>query len=787
MIRHASWLPLFFFVSFRVAVPAGEQPGLEVFDSGLGEIFPVPPASRPDSGAVSPAQSPAYVPPPPVPDAVPYQRLEYEAPFPAESADAAAPFPLAQPPDPEAGIAPVPTGEFRTAVLTGFDVDNPAYPGLREAVAANDLRGAAGIVRQVLRERRVLAAALAGGVGASAETAPGYAYRRVFAAIGHVPAPGVPDIPAAAAKRIDAIVSAFAEPVVDSPEFGVRMEQALIRLHADIGVIRNALAVTAGDDGWLEAAAAYARAAAACDFFVFPLREVAGRMNTVFEQAAAAFYPDGASVAGDVAGVTGNLFQAVLALDAHLRDSQRLRRDFPSAWRTLARPVRHVLDIAAPNGILPAFGPRARRELTRSELSRLGDLFPPIRRRNAVRAGLAGSRSFPNRSGSESYGGIFVSRNDEGNSARWLAARFGPAGNIAGTPAHNDFGTIALSVGNTDFIVDAGGYGGEAASGGAHNVLSLDGEYTLPSTWNDPGRPVETVWRTNAALDYVSDRALFPDGRSWQRTLIYVKNLPGENRADYWLVLDHVENAGQQQPVRARIRFQLGAAVQAYNDGNTIVAAPGFGNGPILRFFSLDSDSILSIMSGTSFQTAPDGESEVFPASSAVDIERSLSGEGQMATLLYPGDSLEQRPLRIERDSDIVSGRANVVIVDHGLGRLDVVAWARPGNELVTPTLNLQMSADLAVFRLRSGKFVRINFVNLEYFQAKEPEGGLWSIRVSGPAQTLTLEPERSGGWQAFSDPANAGAATLHNINLGPAISGRRLTISPGEFRPIYR
>ena len=179
----------------------------------------------------------------------------------------------------------------------------------------------------------------------------------------------------------------------------------------------------------------------------------------------------------------------------------------------------------------------------------------------------------------------------------------------------------------------------------------------------------------------------------------------------------------------------MGAAVHAYNDGNAIVAAPGFGNGPILRFFSLDPDSTLSVMSGTSFQAAPDGEKGVSPASLAVDIERSLPGGGQMATLLYPGDGPEQRPLRIERDADIVSGRANVVIVDHGLGRLDVVAWARPGGELVTPTLNLQMSADLAVFRLRSGKFVRINFVNLEHFQAKEPEGGIWSLRVACPGR----------------------------------------------------
>jgi hypothetical protein len=168
-------------------------------------------------------------------------------------------------------------------------------------------------------------------------------------------------------------------------------------------------------------------------------------------------------------------------------------------------------------------------------------------------------------------------------------------------------------------------------------------------------------------------------------------------------------------------------------------------------------------------------------------VTRTLAGDGLIATLLYPAESHAHRPLRIERDSDLIGGHASAVIVDHGQGRIDVIAWAKPGSELVTPTLNLQMSADLGLFRLRSDRFARIAFVNLEHFQAKEPNGGAWSMRVAGPAQTLVLEPTRDRGWQALSDPANPGAATLHGVNLGPAIGGRRLSVRPGEIKAIPR
>jgi hypothetical protein len=154
---------------------------------------------------------------------------------------------------------------------------------------------------------------------------------------------------------------------------------------------------------------------------------------------------------------------------------------------------------------------------------------------------------------------------------------------------------------------------------------------------------------------------------------------------------------------------------------------------------------------------------------------------------LYPADDQTHRPLRIERDSDIIRGRTGLLMIDHGMGRVDVVAWAPPGTELVTPTLNLQLSADLAVFRIRRGKIARVDFVNLERFQAKEPDGGLWSMRVDGPAQSLTLEPEIGGGWQVLSDPANRGGASFYEVNLGPTITRRKFSIRPGEMRVIFR
>ncbi len=80
-----------------------------------------------------------------------------------------------------------------------------------------------------------------------------------------------------------------------------------------------------------------------------------------------------------------------------------------------------------------------------------------------------------------------------------------------------------------------------------------------------------------------------------------------------------------------------------------------------------------------------------------------------------------------------------------------------------------------------------MDFVNLERFQAKEPDGGVWSMRVNGPAQTLTIEPERGGGWQVLADPANRGTATFFDVNFGPVIQRDRFSIRPGEMRVLSR
>jgi hypothetical protein len=692
----------------------------------------------------------------------------------------------------EAGIAapapPVGFGDFEPspeAVIAALDVGNRDYPGLGAAAAANDLRGAAGIVWEVLRERRLVNAALARGPGGSGETAAAPAYQAAFSAIGHLPVPDFPETPETAAARLDRIVDAFSRPVVDEPAFGALMERALVRLYADLNLLRAGLSDPGaeGDPAWLELSRVYFRARDACDFLVFPGRRPEAEFGEMARRAAGYFYPDGASRAGDAGGITGGLFAGLLRLEALNRDAPRFRREMAPSLRLLAGPARHLLNLALPDGSLPAFGPRGSRELTPSELGRLEELFPPAGNR-VVRVGLAASRSFPNLSGQESFGGVFVSRDGEGD--RYLAIRFGPAGILKNVPVHHDFGSLALMSGGTPFLIDPGGYGGESAGGGAHSVLSLDDQYVLPDGGNQPGRPVETVWRTNAALDYASDRAFFADGGSWQRTLVYVKNLPGESSADYWLLLDQAGVPAAGRAARARIRFQFAPDLQVYNDGNGVTAASGRIGGPILRLFPLDDDAETAFSTGTVL-SGPVADASGFFLATAVDIRRTLPGGGTLATLIYPGEGFNGRPARIERDSDIVSGHSRAIVVDHGGGRIDVIAWSPVGSALVTPTLNLQLSADLAVFRLRSGRFVRINFINLEHFRAKEPEGGIWSLRVAGPAQTLTLEPERNGGWQVLSDPANQGEATLYDINLGPVIGGRRLGVRPGEFGKIRR
>ena len=810
---------------------AGEQPGpgLEIIDSGVGIDTPVvnggvqqqdPYGSVPyqqpyiqtqpdaapyiqgtiDPYAVQPTTNQGFIGEPyvdpnytgqPYVDPT-YTGQPYADPnYPAEQYATDAPGGEYYPEDAEGTDAPPPpvqeTYDPVASTLASFNVRNPNFPGLEGAVAQGNLQAAGDIIWQVLRERRVVSATLARGPGASAGMASSFESQMVFNALNFDHA-NQPDSPVLAAQRIDVILDSFQNPIIDDYGFGSNMQQLLIRLNIDIYTVRNAIAETSNDSDFQELSRVFIRAATNCDFFSFPRKELADDINAIMVRSAPLFFQDGASIGGDVAGVTGNLFQNLLALDFFTRDDSRFRRDIGSLWKVMEKPSRYLLGVACPDQTVPRFGPRGSRELGPLDIAKLEIMYP--KSSFAInRIGLASSHSYPNASNQNSYGGIFASRSGPEPTARYMAIRFGPLGTLCDVPAHHDFGSMVLMSRTVKFIVDAGGYGGEAAGAYAHNVLSLDGQYVVPESYNQGGQPVDTVWRTNASMDYVTDLATFADGKTWQRTMIYVKDLPGESRSDYWLLLDNVGMNGDGEQRQARLRFQLAPGIQAYHDGSGILATASYGDGSALRIFAINENSEL---------TVSEGQFGLFPshtydsaggsyAAPSVTLSRKIVGDSTTATLLYPSENMNNRPARIERDADIIRGRTGAVVIDHGFGRIDVIAWAPPGTELVTPTLNLQLSADLAVFRIRDGKIKRVNFVNLERFQAKEPNGGIWSMRVSGMPQTLTLEPEKNGGWQILSDPANQGAASLYDINLGPAITRRKVGIRPGDMRVIVR
>lgn len=673
------------------------------------------------------------------------------------------------------------------STLLSLDGRNRHFPGLDAAIQQCNLRMAADIVWDVLKKRRIVDATMKRGPGGSVGVAnPGQTQLALDAI--NVQVAGA-DTPLQAASRINILLDAFSQPTVEDYSIGAAMEQCLIRMRVDIAIVRNGMGEpSAGDDGmFLELAKTYIRAATTCDFFIFPRRELAGDVKNIMTRAQYMFYPDGSSTAGDIAGITGNLFQALLMLDFYGRDDSWFRRDMGSAYRTLSQPGRYVADVAYPDMTVPTIGPRGTRELTAPQVLALDELFPKSTR--VTRIGLAASDSYPATSTQRTYGGIYVTRSAKEPNARYMAIRVGPYGTMCNVPPHYDFGSISVMSRNIKFVVDAGGYGGDAAHPSVHSALSIEGNHVIPATYAQPGEHVDAVWRTNASIDYLTAKAGFEDGKGWQRTVVYVKDLPGETLSDYWLVLDSVDMNNDPQPRQAQIRYQLAPGIQAYHDGSGVLATAGFMDGSALRFFAIDAGTELTVSEGnlglfpSHIYTAA-GEALAAPA---VTLSRQLIGDTTTATLIYPAANTNHKPVRIERDSDIIRGRTGAVIVDHGLDRIDVIAWAPLGTELVTPTLNLQMSADLAVFRIRNGKIARIDFVNLERFQAKEPEGGLWSMRVNGAAQTLTIEPERDGGWQVLADPANRSGATFEDVNFGPAITKRRFGIRPGEMRVIPR
>ncbi|MCL2001206.1 MAG: heparinase II/III-family protein [Planctomycetes bacterium] len=678
--------------------------------------------------------------------------------------------------------------ESRAAVLADLNVRNSNYPGLDRAVAHDNLREAADIVWNTLREQRIINATMNLGPGGSAGRSDPHQMQLVLSTINNQPLADQNEEAMRAAQRINIALDSFMEPMVDDYSFGSAMEQILLRLHSDIAFIHSAIPETEDEAAYLEMTRTYIRAAVTCDFFIFPNRSMAMEIDSYLTRFSPLFYPDGASIAGDVAGVTGKIFQSLLRLDSYTKDDSRFSRRLGNFRRLMEKPARHVIALAGPDSTLPRFGPRDNHELTASDVKQLQNIYPkpPFR---TTRIGLAASHSYPESSGQKSYGGIFASRSGVESNAQYSAIRFAPMGIMRGVPGHQDFGSITLISRGIHFLVDPAGYGGAAAEAASHSVLSLDEQFVLPSSYSEPGQPVDAIWHTNASFDYASDQASFADGKTWQRTLVYIKDLPGENRADYWVILDAIDMKGDSRPRQARIRFQMAPGIQFYNERSGILASANFGNGPALRFFAIDADAVLSVSEGHYGLFG----GEVFDVSGgtyaapAVVLNRTMIGDNTTVTLLYPGEDQNHKPVRIERDSDLIRGRTGAIVIDHGRGRLDVIAWAPPGFELVTPTMNLVMSADLGIFRIRNGNISRMNFVNLERFQAKEPGGGIWSLRVTGPAQTLTFEPERNGGWQILSDSANAGGASLQDINLGPAISGRNISIRPGEMRVIAR
>ncbi len=808
---------------------AGEQPGLEIFDAGgvqpgpvvdyqpapspiitfppdVAADEPLPPVIVPDSGTyIDPYDQPVTTTIAPEPVADPFTDPYASDPFAPTTEDGFQPDPFQDPygeiTEPVAGEAPVvetaPIMESVPLVFIDFYPDDPVqatladintynsfYPGMGEAAAAGDIASVGAIVWETLKGRRILDATLQRGPGASVGYGNAQDLQRIIEISQYIPTAET-DSPLAAAGRINTVLDTFAQPIIENPVYGSTMSQLIVRLHSDIVAILGWLRSERDAAVHVELSRTYIRAATTCDFFAFTRNALATDINTMYERASSLFYPDGASIGGDVGGVTGNMLGGSVMLYHYTRDDNRFRRSLRRVWSSMERPARYALDLALPDMTLPRFGPRGTRELSIEDVMRLNEMFP---RRPHNRIGLASTFSYPPVSGQNSYGGIFATRSGPESTGRYMAVRFGPLGIMPGVPAHRDFGSLELMSRGVKFIVDGGGFGGASTMPEAHSNLSLDGQYVIDAGYNPPEQPVGTIWRTNAGLDFASDLGTFADGKTWQRTVVYVKDLPGEALSDYWVVLDHVDMKNDNQPRQARIRYQLAPGVQAYHDGSGMVATANYADGSALRLFAIDGNTELSIAEGgvgvvPSF--VHDSSGGEYPAPSIV-LSRSLVGDTTTATLLYPSENMNHRPARIERDADLIRGRTGAIVVDHGHGRVDVIAWAPPGTELVTPTLNLQMSADLGVFRLRNNKLSRVSFINLERFQAKEPDGGMWSMRVNGPAQTLTLEPEANGGWQVLSDPANQ-PATLYDVRFGPSVSRRNIQIRPGDLRVVPR
>ncbi|MCC8179816.1 MAG: heparinase II/III family protein [Planctomycetes bacterium] len=720
------------------------------------------------------------------PGADPYAVDPYTGqPYPA---DPNAPVQPGVPADPTAQLgqqvleAPVQMAESADPVGdTIFDLNefNPQYPGLGQAKAQGNLRMASDIILNVLRQRRIVNATLQRGPRGSVGQVDAYELEQAMLAMNHRgPNSANPNSLLAASDRIDTILASFDKPVIDDINYANLFEVGLVRLHTDLVDILTCMDSLQNDIVYQRLIGSYMRAATVCDFFIFP-REVMGRsLDVAVTRWSELFYPDGSSIAGDTGGISGNVILNQMNLEYNYANEPWFRRNLRFSANRLEMPARHLVGVAMPDKTLPLFGPRGARELNYNEISALEAMYPPALTR-MQRIGLAASDSYPNLSNAANYGGIYAMRSSLDPSARYMAIKFGPVACLPGAPQHFDFGSFSLMFNGVRFIVDAGGFDGVVAGPSAHNVLSLNNMFVVPDSYNQPGQPVRSIWRTNASLDYVTDAASFEDGKSWQRSAIYVKNLPGEAKNDYWLLLDHVNMMNDSRPHQVRIRFNLAPGIQTYNDGAGMVASAGYGTGASLRFYPIEPNAQLMSTDGAFTGGGYGGQGVV--------LARNITGDTTTATLLYPSENFSDRPARLDRDSDIIRGRTGAIIIDHGNDRIDVVAWSPPGQELVTPTLNLQMSADLAVFRIRKGKIVRINFVNLERFQAKEPEGGMWSMRVAGNPQTLTIEPEAHGGWQVLSDPANAGVATLFDASFGPAITNRRFSIKPGDMRVVVR
>ncbi|MCD8351125.1 MAG: hypothetical protein LUC93_11000, partial [Planctomycetaceae bacterium] len=304
----------------------------------------------------------------------PYADGTIAPPYAGDGMDPYAPSAMPPAADEPLMAAPYTPPPPEVTAVEALNVDNPYFPGLLEAQQAGDLNRAGAVVWETIKRRRVVDATMVRGPGASWGQSSPYEAERLMNALSENPQ-GAED-PLRAANRINIILDSFSQPLIEDPSIGAAMPAMLVRLHDDTNRIRHALALYTDEGVFLELSRTYIRSVTSCDFFYQNRKNFAVDVRDIMNRAATMFYEDGASRGGDVAGLTGNLFQILLMLDHYTRDDSSFRRDIGSVWNVLQRPARYVLDLACPDWYLPAYGPRGSRELQPTELEAHDAIFP---------------------------------------------------------------------------------------------------------------------------------------------------------------------------------------------------------------------------------------------------------------------------------------------------------------------------------------------------------------------------------------------------------------------------